>query len=47
MEESVAAARSLGNPYWISYVLWIVGMAFAKTDVRRVRGLGRGRRLRA
>ncbi|MDQ1467639.1 MAG: hypothetical protein QOH10_2054, partial [Actinomycetota bacterium] len=34
-EESVAAARSLGNPYWISYALWIAGMAFSKTDVRR------------
>ncbi|HYL53195.1 MAG TPA: LuxR C-terminal-related transcriptional regulator [Acidimicrobiia bacterium] len=34
-EASVAAARSLGNPYWISYALWIAGMAFAKADVRR------------
>jgi predicted ATPase/class 3 adenylate cyclase/DNA-binding CsgD family transcriptional regulator len=34
-EESVAAARSLGNPYWVSYALWIAGMAFSKTDVRR------------
>ena len=34
-EESVAVARSLGNPYWISYALWIAGMAFAKADVRR------------
>ncbi|HEY5173639.1 MAG TPA: adenylate/guanylate cyclase domain-containing protein, partial [Acidimicrobiia bacterium] len=34
-EESVAAARSLGNPYWVSYSLWIAGMAFSKTDVRR------------
>ncbi len=34
-EESVAAARSLGNPYWISYALWIAGMAFSKADVRR------------
>src|SRR5207237_3412791 len=33
--ESVAAARSLGNPYWISYALWIAGMAFSKADVRR------------
>ena len=33
-EESVAAARSLGNPYWISYALWIAGMAFSKADVR-------------
>jgi predicted ATPase/class 3 adenylate cyclase/DNA-binding CsgD family transcriptional regulator len=34
-EESVAAARALGNPYWISYSLWIAGMAFAKADARR------------
>jgi predicted ATPase/DNA-binding CsgD family transcriptional regulator len=34
-EESVAAARSLGNPYWIAYALWITGMAFSKADVRR------------
>jgi len=34
-EESVTVARSLGNPYWISYALWITGMAFAKADVRR------------
>ncbi len=34
-EECVAAARSLGNPYWISYALWIAGMAFSKADVRR------------
>ena len=27
--------RSLGNPYWISYALWIAGMAFSKADVRR------------
>ena len=34
-EESIAAARSLGNPYWISYALWIAGMAFSKADVGR------------
>jgi predicted ATPase/class 3 adenylate cyclase/DNA-binding CsgD family transcriptional regulator len=34
-EESVAAARALGNPYWIAYALWIAGMAFSKADVRR------------
>ena len=34
-EESVAAARELGNPYWISYALWIAGMAFSKADSRR------------
>ncbi len=34
-EEAVAAARSRGNPYWVSYALWIAGMAFSKADVRR------------
>jgi DNA-binding CsgD family transcriptional regulator len=34
-EESVAAARDLGNPYWISYALWIAGLAFSRTDARR------------
>ena len=34
-EESVGVARALGNPYWISYALWIAGMAFSKADVRR------------
>jgi DNA-binding CsgD family transcriptional regulator len=34
-EESVAAARALGNPYWIAYSLWIAGMAFSKADTRR------------
>ena len=34
-EESVAAARALGNPYWVAYSLWIAGMAFSKRDRRR------------
>jgi predicted ATPase/DNA-binding CsgD family transcriptional regulator len=34
-ERSVAAARDLGNPYWISYALWIAGMAFSRADARR------------
>jgi DNA-binding CsgD family transcriptional regulator/tetratricopeptide (TPR) repeat protein len=34
-EESVAAARELGNPYWISYALWIAGLAFSKADAQR------------
>jgi predicted ATPase len=34
-EESVEVARTLGSPYWISYALWIAGMAFSKADVRR------------
>ena len=32
---SVAVARQLGNPYWISYALWIAGMAFSRSDSRR------------
>ncbi len=34
-EQSVAAARDLGNPYWIAYALWIAGMAFSRADSRR------------
>ncbi|MGH2885022.1 MAG: ATP-binding protein, partial [Solirubrobacteraceae bacterium] len=34
-EQSVAAARELGNPYWIAYALWIAGMAFSRSDARR------------
>ena len=34
-EQSVAAARALGNPYWVSYALWIAGMAFSRADVQR------------
>lgn len=34
-EQSVAAARELGNPYWIAYSLWIAGMAFSRSDPRR------------
>jgi predicted ATPase/class 3 adenylate cyclase/DNA-binding NarL/FixJ family response regulator len=34
-EQSVAAARELGNPYWIAYALWIAGMALSRTDSRR------------
>jgi DNA-binding CsgD family transcriptional regulator len=34
-EQSVAAARNLGNPYWIAYALWIAGMVFSRCDSRR------------
>jgi predicted ATPase/DNA-binding CsgD family transcriptional regulator len=34
-EDSVGAARDVGNPYWIAYALWIAGMAFSKVDVDR------------
>ena len=32
---AAAAARELGNPYWIAYTLWIVGLAFSKVDAAR------------
>jgi predicted ATPase/class 3 adenylate cyclase/DNA-binding CsgD family transcriptional regulator len=35
IDESVTAARELGNPYWISYALWIAGLALSKGDARR------------
>ncbi|MCU1361802.1 MAG: cyclase, partial [Ilumatobacteraceae bacterium] len=34
-DSAVAAARELGNPYWISYTLWIVGLALSKVDKKR------------
>ena len=34
-DSAVAAARELGNPYWIAYTLWIVGLAFSKVDAQR------------
>lgn len=34
-EQAVAVARELGNPYWITYALWIAGLAFSKADSRR------------
>ncbi|MGZ4754766.1 MAG: LuxR C-terminal-related transcriptional regulator [Acidimicrobiia bacterium] len=34
-EESVVVARTLGNPYWIAYSLWIAGMAFSHVEPRR------------
>ncbi len=34
-EEAVTAAREVGNPYWIAYTLWIVGLAYSKVDAQR------------
>ena len=34
-ESAVTAARDLGNPYWLTYTLWIVGLAFSKADPQR------------
>jgi predicted ATPase/DNA-binding CsgD family transcriptional regulator len=35
VDASVAAARDLGNPYWIAYALWIAGLALAKSEPKR------------
>jgi predicted ATPase/DNA-binding CsgD family transcriptional regulator len=35
VEPAIAAARRLGNPYWIAYALWIAGLALAKADRAR------------
>jgi predicted ATPase/DNA-binding NarL/FixJ family response regulator len=32
VEESIAAARELGNPFWVAYALWTAGLALANTD---------------
>ncbi len=34
-ESAVTAARDLGNPYWLTYTLWIVGLAHSKADPQR------------
>ena len=34
-DDAVVAARALGNPYWIAYTLWIVGLALSKSDAER------------
>ena len=34
-DEAVKAAYELGNPYWIAYTLWIVGLAYSKVDAER------------
>ena len=34
-ESALAAARELGNPYWLAYTLWIVGLAYSKADPQR------------
>jgi DNA-binding CsgD family transcriptional regulator len=31
-EPALAAARSVGNPFWLVYTLWIVGLAYSKAD---------------
>ncbi len=34
-EPALAAARDLGNPYWLTYTLWIVGLAYSRSDPER------------
>ncbi len=34
-DAAVVAARDLGNPYWIAYTSWIVGLAWSKADPQR------------
>ena len=34
-EPALTAARDLGNPYWLIYTLWIVGLTYSKTDPQR------------
>ena len=34
-EAAVEAARDLGNPYWVAYTSWIVGLAWSKADPQR------------
>ena len=34
-ESALTAARALGNPYWLTYTLWIVGLAYSKADPER------------
>jgi len=35
VDASIAAARGLGNPYWIAYALWIAGLALSKAEPKR------------
>jgi predicted ATPase/DNA-binding CsgD family transcriptional regulator len=34
-ETALSAARTLGNPYWLTYTMWIVGLAYSKADPER------------
>jgi predicted ATPase/DNA-binding CsgD family transcriptional regulator len=34
-DDAVEAARELGNPYWVAYTWWIVGLAWSKADPQR------------
>ncbi|MEO6411730.1 MAG: LuxR C-terminal-related transcriptional regulator [Pedococcus sp.] len=34
-DSALAAAREVGNPYWLTYTLWIVGLAYSRSDPQR------------
>jgi predicted ATPase/DNA-binding CsgD family transcriptional regulator len=34
-EPALTAARDLGNPYWLTYTQWIVGLAWSRADPER------------
>ncbi|MEO6512033.1 MAG: LuxR C-terminal-related transcriptional regulator, partial [Nocardioides sp.] len=34
-DSALAAARTVGNPYWLTYALWIVGLASSNADPQR------------
>jgi predicted ATPase/DNA-binding CsgD family transcriptional regulator len=34
-EPALAAAREVGNPFWLVYTLWIVGLAYSKANPQR------------
>ena len=34
-ESALGAAREVGNPFWLVYTLWIVGLAYSKVDPQR------------
>lgn len=36
-DDAVAAALGVGNPFWIAYALWTVGLTFAHVDPERAR----------
>jgi predicted ATPase/DNA-binding NarL/FixJ family response regulator len=35
VEDSVACAHALGNPFWVAYAIWIAGQALAHVDGQR------------
>jgi predicted ATPase/DNA-binding CsgD family transcriptional regulator len=35
LDEAIAAARKVGNPFWLAYAQWIAGNTLAKTDPAR------------